>query len=134
MSTQTTKNYIALDIGSKRIGVARANSIARLAEPLAVIANDQYFQSELSKLSHEYGCDLLIVGLPRNLSGVETAQSLEVKQFVEANLSQYEVVLQDETLSSVESEKLMANFGLKDRPDMLDAVAACIILEDYLRN
>lgn len=134
MPTLPTKNFLSLDIGSKRIGLARANSIARLSEPIAVIANDRLFKDELAKLAHEHGCDILIVGLPRNLSGEETAQSAYVRQFVDEQLDQYKVVFQDETLSTVESEQRLASFGLKDRPEMIDAVAACIILEDYLKN
>ena len=125
-------NYLALDIGSKRIGVARANSVARLPEPLQVIPNDPDFRSQLDSIFAEYGADEIIVGLPRSLDGNETDQSQYTRAFVSDNFKNLPVKFQDETLSSVEAEKRMKIYGLQNRPDMLDAVAACIILEDYM--
>ncbi len=125
-------NYLALDIGSKRIGVARANSVARLPEPLQVIPNDPDFRSQLDSIIAEYGADEIIVGLPRSLDGNETDQSQYTRAFVSDNFKNLPVKFQDETLSSVEAEKRMKIYGLQNRPDMLDAVAACIILEDYM--
>ena len=125
-------NYLALDIGSKRIGVARANSVARLPEPLQVIPNDPDFRSQLDSIIAEYGADEIIVGLPRSLDGNETDQSQYTRAFVSDNFKNLPVKFQDETISSVEAEKRMKIYGLQNRPDMLDAVAACIILEDYM--
>ena len=120
-------NILALDIGEKRIGVARANSIARIPEPLATLANDDTFKEQFKKIVKEYDISTIIVGLPRNLKGDETAQTAYTKDFVAQNLAEYEVLWQDETLSSVSAES---------RPDRLqhgvDAAAACIILYDYL--
>jgi putative Holliday junction resolvase len=120
-------NILALDIGEKRIGVARANSIARIPEPIATLANDSSFKERLVDLLKEYDISTIIVGLPRNLKGDETAQTVFTKQFVADNLAEYSVIWQDETLSSVSAES---------RPDRLqhgvDAAAACIILDDYL--
>jgi putative Holliday junction resolvase len=120
-------NILALDIGEKRIGVARANSIARIPEPIATLANDASFKEELTKLLHEYAITTIVVGLPRNLKGDETAQTAYTKQFVADNLAEYDIHWQDETLSSVSADA---------RPDRMrhgiDAAAACIILDDYL--
>lgn len=120
-------NILALDIGEKRIGVARANSIARIPEPIATLTNDASFKDAFAKLLQEYDITTIVVGLPRNLKGDETAQTAYTKQFVADNLAEYDVIWQDETLSSVSAET---------RPDRLqhgiDAAAACIILDDYL--
>lgn len=120
-------NILALDIGEKRIGVARANSIARISEPIATLANDEQFLQSFAKLVQEYDISTIIVGLPRNLKGDETAQTEYTKQFVADNLAEYEIIWQDETLTSVSAE---------DNADKLqhgiDAAAACIILDDYL--
>ncbi len=125
-------NYLALDIGKKRIGVARANSLARLAEPLKVLENNAEFKNHLDTIILEHGADVVVVGLPRSLDGNETEQSEYTRQFVSDNFQNKLVKFQDETLSSVEAEKRMKSYGLQNRPDMLDAVAACIILEDYI--
>ncbi len=120
-------NYFALDIGEKRIGIARANSIARLVEPVATVANDTAFGTVFKKLVKEYDVSVIIVGLPRSMQGNETDQSRYTRQFVEQNLAKYSIVWQDETLTSVAAEQrgTWLNHGI-------DAAAACIILEDYI--
>lgn len=120
-------NYLALDIGEKRIGIARANSIARIVEPIATVANDTAFVTVLKKLIKEYDITTIVVGLPRSMQGNETEQSHYTRRFVENNLSEYRIAWQDETLSSVAAEQRgeWLTHGI-------DAAAACIILEDYL--
>ncbi len=120
-------NYFALDIGEKRIGIARANSIARIVEPVATIANDGAFATVFKKLVAEHDVSVIVVGLPRSMQGNETDQSRYTRQFVEQNLAKYSIVWQDETLTSVAAEQrgTWLNHGI-------DAAAACIILEDYI--
>jgi putative Holliday junction resolvase len=125
-------NILALDIGHKRIGVARANTIAKLTEPLTVLENNQNFMENLKKIIQEHDISLIIIGLPRSLDGNETAQSVYTRKFVSDNFQDMNVQFQDETLSSVEAQKRLKSYGLENRSNMLDAVAACIILEDYL--
>lgn len=120
-------NYFALDIGEKRIGIARANSVARLVNPVATLANDTAFKAVFDKLVKENDVTVVIVGLPRSLKGDETQQSRYTRAFVANMLADYHVIWQDETLSSVAAEQR------RDWLDHgLDAAAACIILEDYL--
>lgn len=122
-------NILALDIGEKRIGVARVNLIARLPKPLTTLANSDDFISELDDLIKEWDTDLLVVGLPRNLKGEETAQSQYTKDFIAKKLQKYKVAIQDETLST----KAAIDRGV-DSDTGVDAGAACIILEDYLSS
>jgi putative Holliday junction resolvase len=119
-------NLIALDIGHKRIGVARANTIAKLAIPVATLANNSSFLKELSDIISEFGGDVIVVGLPRSLNGNETDQSRYTRQFVADNLASYKIIWQDETLSTEQAKQLNGPHGI-------DADAACIILEDYLK-
>lgn len=121
-----SSNIIALDIGKKRIGVARADKIARLPQPLATLANDDSFGLKLKDLLIETPADELVVGLPRSLDGNETEQTTYTKEFVAKNLKDYKIVWQDETLSTVKAQ------GYKAGPHGIDADAACVILEDYL--
>lgn len=125
-------NILGLDVGDKRIGVARVNTIARLPEPLEVLQNNETFTNEIEELVKQYDVQLLVIGLPRSLNGNETAQTNTVRLFVANKLKNYAVQWQDETLSSVVAEAKMREYGLTDQPEMLDAVAACIILEDYI--
>jgi putative Holliday junction resolvase len=133
MSSQTD-NIFGLDIGSKRIGLARVNLLAKIPEPLAVLANDDNFLQKLALLANEHSVKKLVVGLPRNLNGQETSQTEYTRQFVNNNLTdKYEIIWQDETLSSVEADKYLKNTGINQEA-MLDAIAACIILEDYINS
>lgn len=122
-------DIIALDVGTKRIGVARANVIARLPQPLPAIANDNTLVESIKLLISTYHPDYIVVGLPRNLSGEETKQSVYTKQFVAEKLPKnVKVIWQDETLSSwVASERTGKTKGL-------DSEAACLILEDYFKE
>ncbi|MBP7820736.1 Holliday junction resolvase RuvX [Candidatus Saccharibacteria bacterium] len=130
--SQPPSNLLGLDVGEKNIGVARVNLIAKIPEPLAVLTNNSSFSANLSKVVQEYSIDSIVVGLPRSLSGEETKQSKYVRDFVDNNLSQYQFVWQDETLSTVNAQLRMKQMGFEKQPAMLDSVAACIILEDYI--
>lgn len=121
-------NILALDIGQKRIGVARANAIARIPVALATLPNDGSLDKRLEDIIREYEIDLIVVGLPRGLGGDETEQSRITRDFVSEKLSDYKVVWQDETLTTVSAEaQAPSGFGI-------DADAACIILSDYLQE
>ena len=130
--SQPPSNLLGLDVGEKNIGVARVNLIAKIPEPLAVLTNNSSFSANLGKVVQEYSIDSIVVGLPRSLSGEETKQSKYVRDFVGKNLSQYQFVWQDETLSTVNAQLRMKQMGFENQPAMLDSVAACIILEDYI--
>lgn len=127
-------NVLGLDIGEKRVGVARVGMIARIPEPLGALINDATFSEALQRLITEYQPDILVVGLPRNLDGQETPQSHYAREFSQQNLVNYglPIVFQDETLSSRVAEE-----RLKGKPYVkgdIDAQAAVVILEDYLQT
>jgi putative holliday junction resolvase len=126
-------NLLGLDIGEKRIGVARVNLVAKLPQPLNILKNDNQLLANLTDLITEYEIDGLIVGLPRNLQGLETAQSRYVKEFTARVLSKLNLPITyfDETLSSVAAEE---RIGSNNPKEAIDAQAACIILEDYLES
>lgn len=125
-------NILGLDIGESRIGIARANIIAKIPEPLGTFVNDASFLAKLSNIIKEHNIDLLVVGLPRNMSGEKTAQTDKIYSFVKQNLSNYSVIFQDETLTSVIADQRLGNKRVSK--DQIDTEAACIILEDYLNE
>lgn len=130
----TVNNALGFDVGEKRIGIARVNMIARLPQPIKTIQNNATLISQIASLIDENSPDVLIVGLPRNLNGEETAQTLYVKTFAHRNLSQFNIpiIYQDETLSSVAAEERLQ--GSAYHKSDIDAHAAVIILEDYIRT
>ena len=138
---------IALDVGTKRIGVAFADASVRIAVPRAMIPVDGNELAEIAKQFRLEGAEVIVSGLPRNNQGEETAQTAVVREFID-KLAQYFakheqkqplIKFQDETLTSVEAERyLTANtheFSRKDRATgILDSEAASIILQDYLES
>lgn len=124
-------NALGLDIGSKRIGVARINSVARIPEPLVTLENNDSFTVELKKIIDKEAVDLIVVGLPRNMSGEETQQSNIVKDFVDKVLRpsiNLPIIYYDETLSSVDAEKYSDDTKKKRG---IDAIAAAEILRYF---
>lgn len=119
-------DIIGLDIGLKRIGVARANIIAKLPSPIVTLPNNDDFNGAIKDILDDYQSNTIVVGLPRDMHGRETDQTKYTRQFVQDNLSQYQIIWQDETLSTKQAQ---ANYsGTKG----IDADAACVILDDYL--
>lgn len=138
---------LALDVGTKRIGVAFADASVRIAVPRSMIPVDGNEFAAIAKQFRLEGADVIVSGLPRNNQGEETAQTTVVRDFI-AQLAAYFlenekkqplIKFQDETLTSVEAEQyLTANtheFSRKDRATgVLDSEAAAIILQDFLES
>ena len=127
------KNFLALDVGEKRIGLAMADSQVRIAVTFGWVANDERVMEELAEIMLRHDISLVVVGYPRNQSGEPTQQTEFVVDFVR-RLGQLdidaEIAYQDESLTSVQAEQRLAG-KIKDKGD-IDAEAASIILQDYL--
>lgn len=134
MSESTT--LLGLDIGEKRIGVARANTIAKLPEPLKTLANDADFIRNLKNLIDEYKANQLIIGLPRGLDGQDTKQTKYVLDFVDELKLQIklEISLQDEALTSVKAKEYLSSSKKSYQKSDIDSVSAMFILDDYLKG
>jgi putative Holliday junction resolvase len=127
---------LALDVGSVRIGVARASSLVRLPEPLMTLQNGPQTVEQIKQLVIEHDAHTLVVGLPRGLEGQETAQTAAVREFV-ALLSQQlsiPLVLQDEAVTSRKAEEELQARGKPYAKGDIDALAATYILDDYLKT
>ena len=138
---------LGLDVGMRRIGVAWGDSEVRLASPLEPVLNDGDALDKLVKLIVRMNVSTVVVGLPRNNDGVETKQSEYSRQFtddlVDAMASQsvddVDVVMQDESLTSIEAEDMLKRDKRHYNDRMLrdgtlDSQAAVIILTDYLEE
>lgn len=134
--TNHNARVIALDVGSKRIGVATANVVARLAGPLETLEVSDNIVTDIKALLAQQTACALVVGLPRGLEGQDTAQTAAVRQFV-AQLEKaitIPVFWQDEALTShlskIELSAKKPNYSKGE----VDALAATYILEDFLAN
>ena len=131
----SSKNFLALDIGSRRIGLAMADSQVKIAVPFGWLENSENIVQEITELVLRHDIDTIVVGYPRNQSGEPTKQTefVEefVKQFEDIELDT-EIVFQDESLTSVHAEQRLGN-KIKDKGE-IDAEAASIILQDFLEE
>lgn len=130
---------LGLDLGTKTLGIAISDSIGLIASPLCTIKFNKYEDvlEPLKKLLEENDIGEIALGLPKNMdgsSGFAADRSLEFKTFLENNID-IKIVLIDERLSTVEAEKYLLDEGMsrKKRKEHIDAVAASVILNTYLR-
>lgn len=127
-------SVLALDFGASRVGVAV--SVVGFAQPRAALANDVKLLANIAKLLGETGANRIVVGLPRNLNGDDTPQTINTRAFakkLEESL-RVPVYLIDEAATSVQAEaELAASKKAYERGD-IDSLAAVIILEDFLAN
>ena len=129
--------WMALDHGTKNIGIAFSDELEILASPFEVWPNlGEATLARLARLAGDEGVQALVVGLPRHKDGAESATAALARAFGEAlrERTGLPLVFWDEHLSSAEADRLLAQRGVKarDRKARLDAAAAAVILQDLL--
>ena len=128
---------IGLDVGEKRIGVAKADSKVRIAVPVGFLLADGSEWQEIARIARLNGTNLFVLGLPRSNEGNETAQTQYVKRFareLQKNVPGAKISFQDESLTSVLAEERLKNRKKKYEKGEIDAEAATIILQDFLEK
>ena len=129
---------MALDLGSKRVGVALSDELGLTAGGLTVLdrePKDQFLQA-VKELSLEHQCGLIVLGLPRRMDGSlgpEAQRVLALARDIEAHVG-LPVETWDERLSTVAVERVLleADLSRKKRKKVIDKVAAAYILQSYL--
>ena len=130
--------FLGLDIGDRRVGVAYGDSELRLATPVDVFARTTIDEDikTIGKFAHEYDAAQLIVGLPRNMDGTTGAQAEAVTHYAGkiARALNLPVIFWDERLTTVEATRRTQETGGRGKKARrgLDAIAAAVILQDYL--
>ncbi|MDQ5972640.1 MAG: putative pre6S rRNA nuclease [Patescibacteria group bacterium] len=127
---------VALDIGDKRIGVATANVVARLASPLKTLDVSDDVIEQIKQLTAEQTAAAVVLGLPRNLKGEDTDQTRKVREFGERLQHHLDIPIywQDEALTSHVSEEKLKSGKTPYQKSDIDALAATYILEDFLAS
>lgn len=125
-------NLLSLDVGTKRIGVAAADTIVPIALPLETIIVDGQEVTRILELAKSRGAETIIVGYPRNQSGEATEQTGYAEAFARKLEPAVSIVFQDESLTSVMAEDRLKADGKPYSKGDIDAMAAAIILQDYL--
>lgn len=125
-------HILALDVGSKKIGVATSSSIIKIATPIKVIPNDFYM---IKKIIEEYEAKGLVLGI----SGDEKSKSHKmIKEFAIALSEKISIPItfEDERYTTIIANELLKDTGLnrKKRNMIDDMVAAQIILDSFLKK
>jgi len=128
---------IGLDVGTVRIGVARADTATKIAIPDGFINVNGQEISEIQRKLRLYSSNILVMGMPRSNNGNQTAQSEFVKQFarqVAATIPGLKIYFQDESLTSVEAERRLKARKNNYQKGEIDAESASIILQDFIER
>lgn len=126
---------MAVDPGSKTLGVAVSNSDRTLVTPLTTIQRVKFTQDAeaLLALYDERDCKGLVVGLPLHMDGGDGRRAQSARSFVTnlLRLRDLPVAYQDERLSTFAATESLIEAGVKPshRKDFVDAQAAAVILE-----
>ena len=130
---------LAVDLGKARTGIAVSDNGESFAFPKTVITeyNTEKLIEKIAAAVKEVGAALIVVGKPKNMDGSEGERARECAEIANkiAESTGVETVLWDERLTTVSAHTAL-NFTDtrgKKRKEVVDAVAATIILEDYLR-
>lgn len=136
---------MALDIGSKTIGIALSDAMKITAQPLKTLRfqNSTDSLKQLHDLVKEHEVDTIVAGLPLHMNGSEGERVEKTKTYMDL-LSAYlkkrglspKLDFFDERLSTVEAERvlLQADVSRKKRKESIDKLAASIILQAYLES
>ena len=136
---------LGLDVGNKTVGVAVSDPLGVIATGVTTIERVGIRKDTGKVIDYikEYGCDIVVIGLPLSLDGSDSVQTQNVRDFrtmlenklkSSGPLSKVKIEWQDERYSTVEAEEVLieANMSREDRKKIIDRQAAIVILQRYL--
>ena len=129
---------LALDHGTKRIGVAVSDEMKMIASPLEYIPAEPFaaFLARLREILREKEVELIIIGMPRNMDGSYGPAALKVQEFVAVLKNALTIPLKtlDERLTTVQAQRFLiqGNVRREKRKEKVDKTAAAILLQSYL--
>ena len=126
---------MALDIGTKRIGIALSDYLLMLANGHSYIPREpeENALESIKKIAKENHVEKIVVGLPLNMDGTKGFQAENCEECA-SKIKDFEVIFEDERLTSDTAEENLRNKKIDFRKDkgLVDIESACIILEQYL--
>lgn len=129
---------MALDVGSRTIGIACSDALLMTAQGIETIRRTSLEKDfhRLAELIEEYEVHELVVGMPKNMNGTKGERAEKTEEFVEKmkEVISLPVTFWDERLSTVMAERqlIAADVSRKKRKDVIDKMAAVVILQGYL--
>lgn len=132
---------LGLDYGTKTVGVALSDELGITAQPIRTIERKSENKlrktlAEIESIIEEYKVCFVVLGYPKNMNNTEGPRAIATQEFKERieRRTGLPVHLQDERLTTVESERILIESGVRreHRKDYIDKMAAAIILQSYL--
>lgn len=129
---------MSVDLGKARTGIAVCDKSEFLASPYTVIfeKSPNKLPQKVAQAVKDTNAELIVVGLPKNMDGTEGESAQNARAFAEKlkELTGVDTVMQDERGTTITAHNYLnaTNTRGKKRKDVVDAVAAVIILQDYL--
>jgi putative Holliday junction resolvase len=133
---------MALDVGSKTIGIATSDALRMLATPLMTIKRGKLAAdlAALADLAKKHDIKALAIGLPLNMDGTEGPRAKLVRDFAARLTARLKpprpIHFQDERLTSADADWQLARSGKthKEKKQLRDALAAATVLRDFLER
>ena len=126
---------MALDVGTKRIGIALSDYLQVIATPHSFILRNPENKAieEIVKIAKENRVEKIVVGIPLNMDGSKGSQAQDCIDFSQ-KLVGFDIILEDERLTSEEAEERLRSRKVDFRKNkgLVDMESACVILEQYL--
>jgi putative Holliday junction resolvase len=127
---------LGVDVGRARVGVARCDPDGMLAVPVETVPRTDAAVERIAALAAEYEPLELVVGLPVNMQGADTASTLDAREFAAALLARTRIStsLVDERLSTVTAHAALRSSGRtqKNSRSIVDQVAAVVLLQQAI--
>jgi RNAse H-fold protein YqgF len=129
---------LAIDHGTKRMGIAVSDELQMIAQPVEFIPAEPFaeFLARLKELLRQKEVELIVIGMPRNMDGSYGPAALKVQDFVAALKNAVTVPIKtwDERLTSVQANRFLleGNVRREKRKEKVDKTAAAILLQSYL--
>ncbi len=127
---------LCLDVGTKRIGIAVSDPLGIIASPIPAISRTPEDKAidNIKNLCKNYNAKTIVVGLPKHMNGTIGVQAEDCMNFAKNFEDEYEIVFEDERLTSRQAEHNLATVGKKytKNKGLVDTESACIILQQYL--
>lgn len=129
---------LALDHGTKRVGVALSDELKMIATPLEFIPAEPFndFLVRLKEIIREKEVELILLGMPRNMDGSYGPAALKVQEFAAVLKDKIAIPIQlwDERLTSAQAQRFLIQGKVRrdERKQKVDKTAAAILLQSYL--
>ena len=125
---------LGLDVGTKRIGISVSDALGIIATPIPAISRDNNSVDKIKELCKQYEVKKIVVGLPKHMNGTIGTQAEDCMEFAKNFEEEFEIIFEDERLTSRQAERNLAFVGKKytRNKGLVDTESACIILQQYL--